>query len=174
MYCILRCLFAFFFFTACSAYAAQVHEYQLNNGLKLLVKEDHRAPVVVSQVWYKVGSSYEPRGITGISHALEHMMFRGSKHYGPGEFSRIIADNGGEQNAFTSYDYTAYYELLSADKLPIAFQLEADRMHHLLLREQDFKNEIQVVMEERRMRTEDNPQALTFERFMAVAHIANP
>ncbi|MGB6976911.1 MAG: pitrilysin family protein, partial [Gammaproteobacteria bacterium] len=161
-------------FGASNTFAGPVHEYQLKNGLKLLVKEDHRAPVAVSQVWYKVGSSYEPRGITGISHALEHMMFRGSEHYGPGEFSRIIADIGGEQNASTSYDYTNYYELLSADKLPIAFQLEADRMRHLLLREQDFKNEIQVVMEERRMRTDDNPQALTFERFMAAAHVANP
>jgi zinc protease len=171
---IIQWLFTILLFSIGHVYAGQVHEYQLNNGLKVLVKEDHRAPVAVSQVWYKVGSSYEPRGITGISHALEHMMFRGSLHYGPGEFSRIIADNGGEQNAFTSYDYTAYYELLDADKLPIAFQLEADRMHNLLLREQDFKNEIQVVMEERRMRTDDNPQALTYERFMAAAHVANP
>jgi zinc protease len=174
MYRTIQGLFFTLLLISVNVYASQVHEYQLKNGLKLLVKEDHRAPIVVSQVWYKVGSSYEPKGITGISHALEHMMFRGSEHYGPGEFSRIIADNGGEQNAFTSYDYTAYYELLSADKLPIAFQLEADRMRHLLLRPQDYKNEIQVVMEERRMRTDDNPQALTYERFMAQANINNP
>src|SRR3990172_2878490 len=89
-----------------------VHEYTLDNGLKLVVKEDHRAPVVVSQVWYKVGSSYEHAGITGISHALEHMMFKGTKKHSPGEFSRIIAANGGEENAFTSADYTAYFQTL--------------------------------------------------------------
>jgi len=150
-------------------WADDVHEYQLPNGLKLIVKEDHRAPVVISQVWYKVGSSYEHNGITGISHALEHMMFRGTQKYGPGELDRIIAENGGEQNAFTYYDYTAYYQILDASKLPISFELEADRMRGLLLRQEDFNKEIQVVMEERRMRTDDSPQQTTYERFMAAA-----
>lgn len=157
------------FFIPNLVFAGDVHEYQLPNGLKLIVKEDHRAPVVISQVWYKVGSSYEHNGITGISHALEHMMFRGTQKYGPGELDRIIAENGGEQNAFTYYDYTAYYQMLDASKLPISFELEADRMRGLLLRPEDFNKEIQVVMEERRMRTDDNPQQTTYERFMTAA-----
>lgn len=153
---------------------ARVHEYQLKNGLKLIVKEDHRAPVAIMEVWYKVGSSYETNGTTGVSHALEHMMFRGSKNYSASEFLRTISENGGQQNAFTSNDYTGYYEMASADKLPISFKLEADRMRNLLLQEQDFNKEIQVVMEERRLRTEDDPQQLTYERFMAALHVSNP
>jgi zinc protease len=159
---------------ACKSFAATTTEYRLSNGLKLVVKEDHRAPVVISQVWYKVGSSNEPGGITGISHALEHMMFRGTKQYGAGELDRIIAENGGQQNAFTNYDFTGYFQILAADKLAISFELEADRMRNLLLRAEDFKKEIQVVMEERRMRTEDNPQSQTYERFLAAANIVEP
>jgi len=149
-----------------------VHSWQLPNGLQLFVQEDHRAPVVVSQVWYKVGSSYEPFGITGISHAVEHMMFKGTPEYGMGEFSRIIAENGGDENAFTDYDYTGYYQLLDAAKLPIAFELEADRMRHLTLDKDEFAKEMQVIMEERRMRTEDNPHGKAYERWMAAAHIS--
>lgn len=151
----------------------QVISYELPNGLKLFVQEDHRAPVVVSQVWYKVGSSYEPEGITGISHALEHMMFKGTPRHGPGEFSRIISAIGGQENAMTDQDYTVYYELIDKDQLSISFEMEADRMRHLLLDGAEFAKEIQVVMEERRMRIEDNPQYLTYERFLAAAHIAN-
>src|SRR3990167_2034178 len=128
-----------------------VHEYHLNNGLQVLVKEDHRAPVVFSSIWYKVGGSYEHDGITGISHALEHMMFRGSKNYPGGMLEKIISQVGGEQNAMTLNDQTLYYERLSADKLPLSFQIESDRMQHLLLKQSDFEKEIQVVMEERRM-----------------------
>jgi zinc protease len=102
--------------------AGEVHEYRLDNGMKVLVKEDHRAPIAVSQVWYKVGSSYEPDGITGISHVLEHMMFKGTERHGPGEFSRIIAQNGGEENAFTGPDYTAYFQTLAADRLEVSFE----------------------------------------------------
>ncbi len=153
---------------------SNVHQFKLKNGLTLIVKQDNRAPVVVTQVWYRVGSSYEYGGITGISHVLEHMMFRGSKKHAPGEFSRIIADNGGIENAFTYYDYTAYYQILAADKLPISFKLEADRMKNLTLDPKIFDKEIQVVMEERRMRVEDNPQSLTRERFLAAAHVKNP
>ena len=94
--------------TGCS----NVHENTLANGLKVIVKEDHRSPVVVSQIWYKVGSSYEPGGLTGVSHVLEHMMFKGTKRHGPGELSRIIAENGGRENAFTGSDYTAYFQQL--------------------------------------------------------------
>ena len=149
--------------------AEQVHEYVLDNGLKLIVKEEHRAPVVVSQVWYKVGASYEHDGITGISHALEHMMFKGTDTHPPGEFSRIIAANGGRENAFTSADYTAYFQQLERSRLRISFELEADRMRHLVLTVEAFAKEIRVVMEERRLRTEDKPTALTHERAMSVA-----
>ncbi|MBA2653585.1 MAG: insulinase family protein [Gammaproteobacteria bacterium] len=151
-----------------------VNEYQLPNGLKVLIKEDHRVPAVVTQVWYRVGSSYEPNGITGISHALEHMMFKGTTKYGPGMFSKTVAENGGEENAFTSYDYTAYYQLFEVNKLPISLELESDRMRNLNLRDQDFLKELEVVKEERRLRTDDNPQNLTFERFLAVSNVASP
>lgn len=166
-------IFLWLFMTSTLAAASNVVSFELPNGLKILVQEDHRAPVVVSQVWYKVGSSYEPNGITGISHALEHMMFKGTKLHGPGEFSRIIAENGGEENAFTDRDYTAYYQVLDADKLPIAFELEADRMRNLIIDPAEFAKEIQVVMEERRMRYEDNPQMLTYERFVAASYISS-
>jgi zinc protease len=151
-----------------------VHEHRLDNGMQVIIKEDHRAPIVVSQVWYKVGSSYEPDGITGISHALEHMMFKGTKKHKPGEFSRIVAANGGEENAFTGRDYTAYYETLSKDRLEVAFELEADRMRNLLLPAEEFAKEIEVVKEERRWRTEDKPTSLTYEQFNAASYRALP
>jgi len=150
-----------------------VHEYLLDNGLKLLVKEDHRAPVMVSQVWYKVGASYEHDGITGISHMLEHMMFKGTDKHPPGEFSRIIASNGGQENAFTSQDYTAYFQRMERSRLPVSFELESDRMRNLHLQEEEFQKEIKVVMEERRMRTDDKPEAETYEQFMAAAYNAS-
>jgi zinc protease len=157
-----------------AAAAPGVHEFMLDNGMKLIVKPDHRAPVVVSQVWYKVGSSYEHDGITGVSHVLEHMMFKGTKKHGPGEFSRIIAENGGRENAFTSRDYTAYFQSLEKSRLPVAFELEADRMRNLRLDADEFAKEVRVVMEERRLRTEDNAQALTYEQFNATAFINSP
>ncbi|MBI3899790.1 MAG: insulinase family protein [Gammaproteobacteria bacterium] len=151
-----------------------IHEITLPNGLRVIVKEDHRAPVVVSMVWYKVGSVDEPVSLTGISHALEHMMFKGTTHLKPNEFSRIIADNGGRENAFTYYDYTGYYQQLEKSRLPIAFELEADRMQNLTLDAGEFRKEIQVVMEERRLRTDDQPQAQVYEKFMATAYKAHP
>jgi zinc protease len=151
-----------------------VHERVLDNGLKVIVKEDHRAPIVTSQVWYKVGSGYEHGGVTGISHALEHMMFKGTETLAPGEFSRIIAQNGGDENAFTSRDYTAYFQNLASDRLPVAFELEADRMRNLALPEDEFAKELEVIKEERRLRTEDDPESLTFEIFNAVAYDASP
>lgn len=153
---------------------AQVHEGLLGNGLKVIVKEDHRAPVVVSQIWYKVGSSYEHGGITGVSHLLEHMMFKGTTAHPAGEFSRIIAEQGGRENAFTARDFTAYFQQLEKSRLPISFELEADRMRNLLLPAEEFGKEVRVVMEERRLRTEDQPQAFAFEQFNAVAYDASP
>ena len=102
------------------AASGDVHEFKMDNGMKVLIKEDHRAPVVVSQVWYKVGSSYEYSGITGVSHVLEHMMFKGTKKHAAGEFSRIIAENGGRENAFTGKDYTAYFQQLEKSRLKLS------------------------------------------------------
>ncbi len=154
--------------------ASTVHEYTLDNGLKLIVKEDHRAPVAVSQIWYKVGSSYEPIGISGISHALEHMMFKGTKTVPLGGFSRRIAEQGGEENAMTSRDFTVYFQTIAAKNLPLSFELESDRMQNLQFVEKEYENEINVVREERRLRTDDNPQNLTLERFYAAVFLATP
>lgn len=152
----------------------RIHEFQLDNGLKILVKEDHRAPVVTSQVWYRVGSSYEHNGITGLSHMLEHMMFKGTEDLPPGRFSEIVAENGGQDNAFTSRDYTAYYQNFARDRLAVSFRLEADRMRNLRLLEAAFTKEREVVSEERRLRTEDEPEALTYEQFLATAFLNSP
>jgi len=149
------------------------HEFVLDNGLKVIVREDHRAPVVVSQLWYKVGSSYESPGQTGLSHALEHMMFKGSRKLEAGEASRILRELGAEENAFTSDDYTAYYQVLARDRLAVAFELEADRLAHLTLPADEFAREIEVIKEERRLRTDDKPSALAFERFKAMAYPAS-
>lgn len=156
------------------AAAGEIHEFKMSNGMKVLVKEDHRAPVVVSQVWYKVGASYEHSGITGVSHVLEHMMFKGTKKHAAGEFSRIIAENGGRENAFTGKDFTAYFQQLEKSRLKVSFEMEADRMRNLTLPEEEFKKEVAVVMEERRMRTEDKASALTSEQFYATAFTNNP
>ena len=146
-----------------------VSVYQLENGMKVLVQEDDRSSVVVSQVWYKVGSSYEPVGKTGMSHVLEHMMFKGTDDYPAGKFSETIALNGGRENAFTSKDYTAYFQRIASDRLELCLKLEADRMKNLILDEAEFKKEVEVVKEERRLRTEDKPTSLTYERFNAEA-----
>jgi len=156
---------------AAAALAAQpTHEYTLANGLKVIVREDHRAPVAVSQLWYKVGSSYEGPGQTGLSHVLEHMMFKGSSKLGPGEASRVLRDLGAEENAFTSDDYTAFYQVLARDRLPVALEMEADRMATLALPESEFTREIEVIKEERRLRTDDKPSQKAFELFKAAAY----
>jgi zinc protease len=152
----------------------QVFETVLPNGLKVILLENHKAPLVTFQVWYRVGSRNEAWGKTGLSHMLEHMMFKGTEKVGPEEFSRIVQENGGNDNAFTSLDYTAYFENLSADRVQVAIDLEADRMQNLMLREEDFRTERMVVMEERRLRTEDNPQAVLFEQVMATAFQIQP
>lgn len=149
---------------------APVYETVLDNGMKIIVKEDHRAPVAVSQVWYKVGSSYEHGGITGISHMLEHLMFKGTERFGPGEFSRIFAALGASENAFTGQDYTAYYQKLAADRLEKSLEMEADRMQGVQLDNTEFLKERDVVAEERRMRTEDSPTSLLNEQFTAAAY----
>ena len=150
------------------------HEFTLDNGLKVIVREDHRAPVVVSQLWYRVGSSYEPPGRTGLSHALEHMMFKGSERLAPGQASHLLSSLGAQENAFTSRDYTAYYQVLSRDQLAIALELEAERMHGLTLPEDEFLREMEVIKEERRLRVDDNPSSLAYERFLTLAHMASP
>ncbi len=142
---------------------AAVFERTLSNGLKVVVKEDHRAPVIVQQVWYKAGSMDERTGKTGIAHVLEHMMFKGTKTVPMGEFSKRIAAAGGRENAFTSTDYTAYFQQLHKSQLPLAMKLESDRMHNLNLTAAEFGKEVKVVMEERRMRTDDEPQSLMNE-----------
>ncbi len=169
-----RLLFVTFLMSIPLPLWANVHVNQLQNGLKVIVKEDHRSPIVVSQIWYKVGSSYEYGGITGVSHVLEHMMFKGTKNVPAGEFSRIIAENGGKENAFTGRDYTAYFQQLEKSRLEVSFELEADRMRHLLLQDDEFQKERDVVIEERRLRTEDKPEALTYEQFLATAWQASP
>ncbi|UUW70227.1 M16 family metallopeptidase [Pseudomonas oryzihabitans] len=148
-------------------------EFTLDNGLKLVVREDHRAPVAVVQLWYRVGSSLEAPSATGLSHALEHLMFKGSRKLGAGEASHLLRDLGAEENAFTTDDYTVYYQLLARDRLPVALELEADRMQHLRLAPDEVSRELEVIKEERRLRTDDRPEALSFERFKAAAYPAS-
>ena len=149
-------------------------EKQLPNGLRVIVKEDRRAPTAVHMVWYRAGSMDETNGTTGVAHLLEHMMFKGTPSIGPGEFSRLVAAAGGRDNAFTSKDYTAYFQQVPKQKLEQMMQLEADRMRHLNLDPKEFAQEIRVVMEERRLRTDDQPQAQLFEQMGAVAFQAHP
>ncbi|MCB5186847.1 insulinase family protein [Methylobacillus caricis] len=156
------------------AQAADTHEFKLDNGMRVIVQEDHRAPVVVSQVWYRAGSVDEVNGKTGVAHVLEHMMFKGTKTVPPGQFSRLIAAAGGRENAFTGPDYTAYYQQLEKSQLPLAIKLEADRMANLELTKDEFSKEIRVVMEERRWRTDDKPQGMLNEQFNAIAYQAHP
>jgi zinc protease len=158
----------------CAPAAAAVQSLRLDNGLQILVKEDRRAPVVVSMVWYRAGSMDEVSGTTGVAHVLEHMMFKGTTHTAPGEFSRLIARAGGRDNAFTNRDCTAYYQQLHKSKLPLALELEADRMRNLALSAEEFAKEIRVVMEERRLRTDDQPRSKLFEALMAAAYQSHP
>lgn len=154
--------------------AAQTHEYRLSNGLKLIVQEDHRAPTVAHMVWYKAGSMDEMNGKTGVAHVLEHMMFKGTEQVKSGEFSKKVAGMGGRENAFTSLDYTAYFQQIERSKLAEVMRLEADRMNNLNFDDAEFKKEIQVVMEERRLRTEDKASGLLYENLMATAFKASP
>ncbi|MCC7486543.1 MAG: insulinase family protein [Burkholderiales bacterium] len=156
-----------------STFAATA-EHRLANGMQVIVKPDHRAPVVVVMVWYRVGSIDEVNGTTGVAHAIEHMMFKGTRATGIGEYSRLIAAAGGRDNAFTSNDYTGYFAVLQKSRLELALRLEADRMVNLTLSPDEWAREIKVVMEERRYRTDDRPRALVYEQLMAVALAAHP
>lgn len=146
------------------AMAVDIQEAQLKNGMKVIVVPDHRSAVITHSVWYKVGSVDEPEGQTGISHMLEHLMFKGTKKYGPGEVDKIIQRNGGVQNAFTSREMTAYHQTVAKDKLALVMELEADRMEGLVLSDTIFQPERDVVMEERRLRTDSQPMARFFEK----------
>jgi len=157
-----------------SAALANPYETTLDNGLKVIVKEDRRAPTAVHMVWYRIGSMDEVDGTSGVAHVLEHMMFKGTPTVGPGEFNKRVAAAGGRDNAFTSRDYTAYFQQIPKEKLDEMMALEADRMRHLTVDPKEFEQEIKVVMEERRMRTDDNPQAKLFEQMNAVAYQAHP
>ena len=159
---------------AVPAQAADISEQTLSNGLKVIVVEDHRAPVLVQQVWYRVGSVDEVTGKTGIAHVLEHMMFKGTKNVPAGEFSARIAAAGGRENAFTNSDYTAYFQQLHKSKLSLAMELESDRMANLAVPDAEFAKEIKVVMEERRWRTDDDPHSLLNEQLMASAFGVHP
>ncbi|HEY4275275.1 MAG TPA: pitrilysin family protein [Rhizomicrobium sp.] len=154
--------------------APQTFQFSLPNGMQVLVIPDHRAPVVTQMLWFKVGGVDDPPGISGLAHFFEHMMFRGTKEM-PGDlFSQTIAKNGGESNAFTTHDYTAFYEQIAADRLKLAMDLEADRMVNLDLSDANVATERNVVLEERRMRVDNNPQALMGEQMQAALHLSHP
>jgi len=154
--------------------AEEVLETTLPNGLRVLLLENRKAPVVTSQIWYNVGSRDEPLGQSGLTHLVEHLMFRGTEKVGPKMFSRIIQKNGGQDNAFTSRDYTAYFENIASDRLAIALDLESDRMTGLTVDEQKFQTERLVVQEERRLRIKDDPVASLYEEIGAVAFKSHP
>ena len=154
-------------------FSDRVESYTLSNGLKVVLIEDKRSPSVVNSIWYKVGSSHEASGKTGISHVLEHMMFKGTKTLKPGEFSSIVKKMGGTENAFTSKDYTGYFQKIHTKDLERCIELESDRMKNLRLDENELRSEIEVVKEERRLRTDDNPVSKTFEKIMINAYGMN-
>ncbi|MBA83575.1 M16 family metallopeptidase [Thalassobius sp. S69A] len=151
--------------------AGDVSDFVLDNGMQVVVIEDHRAPVVVHMVWYRAGSADEPPGQSGVAHFLEHLLFKGTDTLAPGEFSATVAQNGGTDNAFTSYDYTAYYQRVAADRLPLMMRMEADRMKNLRLSEDDIRTERDVILEERNMRVENNASALFREQKDAVQYL---
>jgi zinc protease len=157
-----------------AADAVNVKEYSLDNGLKVLVVEDHKAPTATFQIWYRVGAVDEKIGKTGLSHLLEHMMFKGTSKYGPKTFSQTIQRAGGTDNAFTTREYTAYFELIASDRIGLPIEMEADRMKNLALTPASVMSERDVVMEERRMRYEDDPQNLVHEEVMAAAFKNHP
>lgn len=155
-------------------YAEPAKEFYLENGMKILVKEDHRTPVVVHMVWYRVGSMDEMNGTTGVAHVLEHMMFKGTSKYPEGSLSKTVAKLGGKDNAFTNTDYTAYFQQVPGNSLEKMMEMEADRMNNLQFKDTDFKKEIRVVMEERRWRTDDQPEGRVGEALRATAFSVHP
>jgi len=154
--------------------AANAQEFRLANGLRIIVQEDKRAPTVAHMIWYRIGSMDEHNGTTGVAHVLEHMMFKGTKKLKPGDFSAKVAALGGRDNAFTSKDYTAYFQQIEKSRLEAVMSLEADRMQNLNMDKEEFAKEIKVVMEERRLRTDDQPLAKVYEALNATAYVAHP
>jgi zinc protease len=170
--CLLASLLAFA--ETAPSMAIEPHEHVLSNGMKVLLVEVPKAPVATVQVWYRVGSRNEVMGRAGLSHMLEHMMFKGTAKYPKGSFSRIIRKNGGTDNAFTGHDFTAYFENLAADHVELALELEADRMQGLLLDNNELQTEREVVKEERRLRSEDDPQGALVEALFAQTFLSHP
>jgi zinc protease len=161
--------------TSSTAFALiDVKTFTLKNGLQVVVVPDHRAPVVTHMVWYKVGAADEPQGQAGIAHFLEHLLFKGTPKHPAGEFSRILRRNGAEENAFTTQDYTSYYQRIAKDRLPLVMELEADRMTNLVLRDEDLVPELAVVQEERRSRVDNDPSSLLVEQMDAALFTAHP
>jgi zinc protease len=167
-------LIAFFSLFPYALNASEVKEYKLQNGMKVIIIEEHKAPVVTFQVWYRVGSKDEPAGKSGISHLLEHMMFKGTPQFGPSVLSRLIQKNGGTDNAHTTKDYTAYFEIVPSDRISLPIELESDRTKNLSLDPKEVISERSVVMEERRLRYEDDPQNALFEEIVAIAEKMHP
>jgi zinc protease len=156
------------------AQGPQVFQFALQNGMQVVVIPDHRSPVVTHMLWFKVGGVDDPPGLSGLAHFFEHMMFRGTKKNPGDQFSQVLARNGGEDNAFTTHDYTAFYEEIAKDKLPMAMALEADRMANLDLSDANVSTERDVVLEERRLRIDNDPQALLAEQVDAALHLSHP
>jgi zinc protease len=167
-------LLLFFILLPSNSYPINVKEFRLDNGLKILILEDHKSPTATFQIWYGVGSRDEKIGKTGLSHLLEHMMFKGTKRFGPKTFSQTIKRAGGIDNAFTSREYTGYFQMLASDRIKLPIELEADRMKNLILTPEAVLSERDVVMEERRLRYEDNPQNFLFETVIATAFKTHP
>ena len=155
-------------------WADTVSTFKLDNGMDVVVIEDHRAPVVVHMVWYKIGAADETPGHSGIAHFLEHLMFQGTKDVAPGDLSKIVAAQGGSDNAFTTLDYTAYFQRVAADRLGLVMKLESDRMHNLNLTEGDVTTELKVILDERTERTDSNPGALLAEQMAAAQYMNSP
>ncbi|HUF56912.1 MAG TPA: pitrilysin family protein [Thermohalobaculum sp.] len=173
-----RAAFAGLLAAAIAAPAARaeppVTAFTLENGMEVVVIEDHRAPTVTQMVWYPVGAADEPWGKSGIAHFFEHLMFKGTDDLEPGEFSRTVAENGGQDNAFTSYDYTGYFQRVAADRLGLMMELEAERMQDLILNDEVVDTEREVILEERNQRYENDPGALLAEQMRAVLHLNHP
>ncbi len=149
-------------------------EFKLSNGMDVVVIPDHRAPVVTHMVWYKVGAADEPKGVSGIAHFLEHLMFKSTDKIAVGEFSKIISRLGGQDNAFTGQDVTSYHQRISKDQLGTVMDMEADRMAHLRLTKDEVATERQVILEERRSRIDNNPTALLDEQMNAALYLSHP
>jgi len=151
--------------------SGKVTDFTLENGMQVVVIEDHRAPVVQHMLWYRAGSADEPKGSSGVAHFLEHLLFKATEKMEAGEFSSVVAANGGRDNAFTSYDYTAYFQRIAADRLDLMMSMEADRMKNIRLTPQNIATERDVIIEERNQRTENNPQALFGEQIAAAQYL---